>query len=512
MYICSRTVGTLVAIKCSMSRLGGAAVVNFACSGCGVTIDYTSSGMCDKLQRHTVVSIALRLAAFLSGIGFRGYNRLLKRYLGIQAVMNKNFSHVIEMAYIPIKGILDDMCEQAKAEMKSLPTTELGSWERAVTTSDGCWHIRGFFSQNSTFIIRNYLTGALLFYGHASMRGCDSIISDDLYQGTAKSAEGYLAGVLFQQAKEEGCKIAVNWQDQDSSSEKSFHSVFGPQTSARVMKCGGHVGRAHGHALKDIKAKKEFTVDFKRKHRECFPQVDVVACCCKGKRHSPGCGCITDGFIEAAKRNLFCAIVQCGNDSSIFADRLRNLGKYHVRGIHSWDGGKCDFHPLLLCSCGECNEEVTCEGKAYESKNVLRCELHSLAYEIECNQRASQAAEIIDPELGQGHSNLCESTFSVVAMFRLKDTNLHRVHYQAATNLGLMQSNMTYLYSRRGSTYHWVLDLYRRMGLPELQGIQEFVSNFATSTSIIIYLYVKHVFSSKNFHHCSPCSVRKTTK
>ena len=101
------------------------------------------------------------------------------------------------------------------------------------------------------------------------MRGSDSIVSNDLYQGTAKSAEGYLAGVLFQQAKEEGCKIVVNWQDQDSS-EKSFHSVFGLQTSARVMKCGGHVGRAHGHALKDIKAKKEFTADFKRKHRKHF--------------------------------------------------------------------------------------------------------------------------------------------------------------------------------------------------------------------------------------------------
>ena len=41
----------------------------------------------------------------------------------------------------------------------------------------------------------------------ASMRGCDSIISDEPYAGTAKSAEGYLAGVLFKHAKEEGCKI-----------------------------------------------------------------------------------------------------------------------------------------------------------------------------------------------------------------------------------------------------------------------------------------------------------------
>ena len=59
------------------------------------------------------------------------------------------------------------------------------------------------------------------------MPACEvPIIQDNLYQGTAKSAEGYLAGILFAQAKEEGCVIEVNWQDQDSSSEKSFWCVI----------------------------------------------------------------------------------------------------------------------------------------------------------------------------------------------------------------------------------------------------------------------------------------------
>ena len=77
------------------------------------------------------------------------------------------------------------------------------------------------------------------------MRGSDTIITDELYQGTAKSIEGYLAGVLFEKAKEEGCTIEINWQDQDSSSEKSFRAVYTSETSSRVMKYGGHVGRAH---------------------------------------------------------------------------------------------------------------------------------------------------------------------------------------------------------------------------------------------------------------------------
>ena len=77
--------------------------------------------------------------------------------------------------------------------MKALPSTELGSWEQAVMTSDGCWQIRGFFSQNSTFIVRNYLTGALLWYRHVSMWGSD--------QGISKSAEGYLAACYSKRLK-----------------------------------------------------------------------------------------------------------------------------------------------------------------------------------------------------------------------------------------------------------------------------------------------------------------------
>ena len=310
------------------------------------------------------------------------------------------------------------------------------------------------------------------------MKGCDAIIDGDLYKGTAKSTEGYLAGVLFKKAQEEGCTIQVNWQDQDSSSEKSFRSVYGPETSARVMKCGGHVGRAHGHALKELKTKKQFSEDYKRKNRANFPQVDNVACCCVGKRHSKKCGCLSDSFIESAKRNLFCAISQAGNSASVFAERMQCLGKYHVRGVHQWEDGQCDFHPLLVCSCGECviGEELSCEGKIYESKNHLDCDLHALGYEIECAYRASLASEIIDPVLGPGHSNLCEATFAAVAKFCPKDVNLHRLHYQTSTNLGLIQSNMTYLYGKRGSDYHWVLDLYHRMGLPEFDGMREFVS------------------------------------
>lgn len=149
---------------CSLTGLGGGTAVQIACSGCGASVNYNSSAICDQSHRQTVVSVALRLATFISGIGFAGYHKLLKRHLGMHVVNQRHFYRVIEMAYPHVKEILDEICELGKEEMKHLPSTELGSWEKAVTTFDGCWHIRGFFSQNSTFIIRNYLTGALLWY------------------------------------------------------------------------------------------------------------------------------------------------------------------------------------------------------------------------------------------------------------------------------------------------------------------------------------------------------------
>ena len=78
--------------------------------------------------------------------------------------------------------------------------------------------------------------------------------------------------------------------------------------------------------------------------------------------------------------------------------------------------------------------------------------------------------------MGKGHSNMPESTFTVFTKFRAKDTNLHQKHYQASTNLGLLQANMSWRYKEKGPQYRWIVELYSRMGLPILSGIQEMVS------------------------------------
>ena len=70
------------------------------------------------------------------------------------------------------------MWEEEKQRMKAKEEGELGSWEKAVVTSDGVWHMRGHFSKNGSFIVKNYLTVGLLWYGHKCMRGKDTIEKD----------------------------------------------------------------------------------------------------------------------------------------------------------------------------------------------------------------------------------------------------------------------------------------------------------------------------------------------
>lgn len=60
------------------------------------------------------------------------------------------------------------MCENEKANMKKVNSDTLGSWDRAVVTSDGVWHTRG------------YLTNGLLWFGHKTMRG-EATNEEELY-------------------------------------------------------------------------------------------------------------------------------------------------------------------------------------------------------------------------------------------------------------------------------------------------------------------------------------------
>ena len=79
--------------------------------------------------RRNVVSYALRLSAFASGIGFAGYHKLFSRHLGMSPTTPKMFHRVIQEAHPHITAILDDICEEGKKEMMCLPREQLGSWD-----------------------------------------------------------------------------------------------------------------------------------------------------------------------------------------------------------------------------------------------------------------------------------------------------------------------------------------------------------------------------------------------
>ena len=76
-------------------------------------------------------------------------------------------------------------------------------------------------------------------------------------------------------AKDEGMNIAVQWQDAHSSSR----AVTDHFPNAKVMICGGYVGRAHKKQLEMLQKIKSFVVDI-RKYKDKFPSVGDVVCHC----------------------------------------------------------------------------------------------------------------------------------------------------------------------------------------------------------------------------------------
>lgn len=414
--------GILVPAKVETVGLGGSVTVMFMCNGCqGRNISFKGTSLVEG-SRRTVIGLSLAVAFIVCGNGFAKFNKTLNQCLGIPAISKNRFYEVLVLMYPHINDILTEMCDEEKAKMKPIPDNNLGSWSRAVVTSDGVWHTRGHFSKNGSFIIKNYLTGGLLWFGHKCMRGNDD---EDLFEGTSKSMEGALALECFRQCKEEGCNVAVVWQDADSSAKNSVEEVFGAEPQ-RVYKCGGHVGRAHGNNLNDLAKIKQFSAGLVSLWKKTFPEMENLKCHCT--RHSQTCGCLTKQFILNAKINHYCCLQQC-KDAGEYARRLRALSKYHSQDIHSWKGGECGFHPSSECSCGKCERNnYKCKGKPYSTgkSHQLTCKFHHMAYRIECERRANDASSVIHPEMGRGQSNLCEAHFSVLPHFRTKSQSLCR--------------------------------------------------------------------------------------
>jgi len=115
-------------------------------------------------SKGTTVSLAFVIA----DCAHAQYSKVLKQCLGMSSVSAQVFIDTIKLLHPVMEVMLNEMCDEAKNEMKSLGPTVVGSWERVITASDGCWLTRGKFSQNSTFTIRNYMNNSLLYFVHTT--------------------------------------------------------------------------------------------------------------------------------------------------------------------------------------------------------------------------------------------------------------------------------------------------------------------------------------------------------
>ena len=444
--------GQLRIFRKKAQGLGGAIEVTYQCSGCEARSLTFSTVVVGEISEQPLLSISLQVAFICAGCTHANYTKVLEKALGMCTVNEKEFYHTLELMYPYTKEILDGMCEEAKAEMRAMDPKQLGSWERAVTSGDAAWLTRGVHSQNCTFHVRNYMNGAVLYYRHLCQRGKDTVVEGDLYPGTANYAEGYGAFLVFEQSKKEGLQIEVHFEDGDSTSPLSLRQFYPDKSKTKLMLCEGHAARSHEKQLKSLQKRKHFTPEEKDKYRKEYPNIDSTVChCTRSHAYKKGCGCFSDGFIQRARSNFSAALFGAGTDVDEFVRRIRCLGEHHARNENEWEGGSCGFHPLKCFSCGKCSgDEIKCSGKPYKTKSPLKCPFHSVAYQIECERRASQGNALVHPTLGSGHTNLVESAHSVFTKFRAKDQNLQRLHYNVSTNLSLLQSNMTWLFKKRG--------------------------------------------------------------
>ena len=138
--------GRLRTKKYRSHGLGGALEVDIFCSGCDQRFEYASSPRIQPLPSTMptpAVSLAMQVAFICAGCTHAQYHKVLGLGLGMKKMSSATFQRTLKLMYPVVKSMIDEACEEAKAEMKAKDPSELGSWERAVTTADGCWLTRG---------------------------------------------------------------------------------------------------------------------------------------------------------------------------------------------------------------------------------------------------------------------------------------------------------------------------------------------------------------------------------
>ena len=108
----------------------------------------------------------------------------------------------------------------------------------------------------------------------------------------------------------------------------------------------------HQPILKSEKYKDDFPFICEEEYQQCKCVV----------YHSSGCGCLTDTFISKAHTNFTSILIEAQSQEE-FVRRVKALPRHAVD-----DHSQCDYHPLVVCSCGACEnkDQIVCQGKPYK--------------------------------------------------------------------------------------------------------------------------------------------------
>ena len=119
--------GILVPLSLQSKGLGGTVNVSYVCNGCGISKVFFEGSLNSKSLNTTEVGASIQVAFIISGCLYALYCKVLKLSLGLDTVDFSAFYSTMKRRYPVIKQMVDEMCEEAKDEMKTMDEHTLGS-------------------------------------------------------------------------------------------------------------------------------------------------------------------------------------------------------------------------------------------------------------------------------------------------------------------------------------------------------------------------------------------------
>ena len=496
-------------VQASTVAHGGSVKLWFRCSGHGCVRQLIWCGSsCVTLPRRLGeageqvverVGFGKVVAAILSGQLYRDYSRQIAAE-GSQPYEPQRFNEIVVWILPYTTSVLDAQVKHGRDAMKKLPPESLGSSKRAVTCADGYWQVRGYTSPNGTATVSDWLTRAIIGYGHCCQRGVDIYDFEIVcscgacdpgaelsclgvkqfagpYKYTSKSMEADKLFDIFNDLRSDAIMIERNVADGDGGSDVVFKLVF-PEEDSQHQLCGGHHNRAVISRLMKAAAMKTWPATKVELERAANGTAPMPLTCdttgsplrCHCSKHKAGCGCIGANFLQRTRLNHTLCMQQAGSDPDKYEALLSQL-MAHIEG----NCEECSFHPKLVCSCElKCgSEELVCDGKPYEVTYKLTCPFHIGAAKRILTEAAAKKDMVISRDLGKVTSNPSETIGKCLTDLRDKSHVLNAMHYKAKSNLGLMLANQTYMLAHFDADYHFKLDVMAEAGLEIPVGFKE---------------------------------------